>query len=52
MKCHLDEMTPIAKIFSEADMLHSVVPEYLLVPDICGPLWKEVVVRVKEGKKN
>ena len=52
MKCHLDGMTLVAKIFSEADILHSAVPEYLLVQDICGHLWKEVVMRVKEGKKN
>lgn len=42
MKCHLDEMTLVAKIISEADMLHSAVPEYLSVPDICGHLWKEL----------
>lgn len=52
MKCHLDEMTLVAKIFSEADMLHSAVPEYLWVPDICGHVSKEVVMRGKEGKKN
>lgn len=51
MKCHLDEMTLGAKIFSEANILHSAVPEYLWVPGICGHLWKEVVNRVKEGKK-